>query len=200
MPIAGSQSVVAEDAAIPHVLERFLSDVQSLNAQFEQTLWTSDSRRVEVSTGSVAIKRPDRFRWSYEEPIETLLVTDGDTLWMYDVEIAQVTRSSLDDTAPASPATLLSGDAAVRDGFEVVEVVEEAGLTLIALRPKLDGGDFSIVRLAFDGARLARMEFVDGLDQTTAIEFFDVEINSELDDALFRFEVPRGVNVLGGAR
>lgn len=147
----------------------------------------------------MAIKRPNRLRWIYEEPLETQLVTDGETLWMYDVEIAQVTRSEIDEAPPASPALLLSGNQAVRDSFEVVQTVEEDGLTWITLRPTLAGGDFSVLRLAFDDAVLSRMEFVDGLDQTTTIEFLEIELNPELDDALFRFDVPRGVDVLGGA-
>lgn len=196
---AHSQPPEPEGSSLPPVLERFLDEVQTLNARFEQNLYTADQRLVESSSGTVAIKRPNRLRWIYEEPLETQLVTDGETLWMYDVEIAQVTRSEIDEAPPASPALLLSGNQAVRDSFEVVQTVEEDGLTWITLRPTLAGGDFSVLRLAFDDAVLSRMEFVDGLDQTTTIEFLEIELNPELDDALFRFDVPRGVDVLGGA-
>jgi outer membrane lipoprotein carrier protein len=47
-------------------------------------------------------------------------------------------------------------------------------------------------------AVLSALEFVDGLNQTTIIEFRDVEINPELEPNRFEFEIPPGADVLGG--
>jgi outer membrane lipoprotein carrier protein len=181
----------------PPVLDRFLTEVRSLTADFEQELWTADQRLVEISHGTVAIKRPGQFRWNYTDPLETMIVTDGETLWMYDVEIAQVTRSRLDERESASPAMLLSGDEAVRDGFVVVSTEETEAVTWISLRPKFAGSDFKTVRLGFADSQISRMELIDGLDQTTAIGFSNVMTNVKLDESLFEFRVPPGVNVLG---
>jgi outer membrane lipoprotein carrier protein len=197
--VAGAQPEAAGALPLPPVLDHFLSEVHSFDARFEQEVWSADQRLVEASSGSVAVKRPNRFRWSYEEPLETLIVTDGATLWMYDVEIAQVTQSELSASVTSSPAMLLSGDSAVRESFDVVASSEHEGISWITLRPKFADSEFSVVRLGFADSELARMELVDGLEQTTAIVFSDVEINPDLDDELFHFVAPRGVTVLGGA-
>lgn len=201
--LAWALTGAAQDAAgdrsepVPEVLQHFLDHVDSLSASFDQELRTSDRRLVEISSGTLSLKRPNRFRWNYTEPLQTLIVTDGHTLWMYDVDIAQVTRADIDEAAPASPAMLLSGDEAVRKSFDVVGTEEKDGIVWIDLEPNFAGSEFSLVRLGFNGETLAGMQLVDGLDQTTSIAFKDIKVNPELDDSLFEFTPPRGVSVLG---
>ena len=60
------------------------------------------------------MKRPNRFRWTYAAPSELVIVADGEKLWIYDVELKEVTVTPFDDTVGASPAVLLSGDRNVR--------------------------------------------------------------------------------------
>jgi chaperone LolA len=197
--VANDESVSAEQSGEwPAVLERFLDDTESFTAGFEQEIWTSDQQLVERASGSVALLRPNRFRWQYETPYEQIIVADGKSLWMYDVEIEQVTRSDIDEADVASPAMLLGGDGAVRNSFEVVGTDASGGIVWINLAPVHESAQFSVVRMGFDQAALAALEFVDGLNQTTVIRFFDVQTNVDLSRDLFEFKVPRGVHVLGG--
>ena len=71
-------------------LEAFLDGVRTLTADFKQELWTSDERKLQTDTGSLSLKRPNRFRWTYEAPAELIIVADGEQLWIYDVELKQV--------------------------------------------------------------------------------------------------------------
>jgi len=179
-------------------LERFLADVQSLTAEFTQELWTADQRLLETATGTLLLKRPNRFLWNYVEPIEQLVVADGEQLWMYDVELAQATVAPLEESAASSPAMLLSGDQAVRDGFDVVRSYVFDGLEWIELAPKLDGTDFTSVSIGFKGEAPQRLSLVDGLNQVTRIDLTNVVVNPQLPDAAFEFEPPAGVDVIGG--
>jgi outer membrane lipoprotein carrier protein len=194
---AAQQAVASPQSPGDAALERFLEDVQTLKADFRQQLWSADGKLLDESSGTFALRRPDRFRWDYREPMQQLIVADGDKLWMYDEELAQVTVSPLDRTA-GSPAMLLSGGEAVRDSFDVEDSYESGGLAWIKLRPKLTGTDFSSVLIGFDDGLPRQLELVDGLQQTTRIVFSNVAVNDKLDDALFRFEPPRGVDVIGG--
>ena len=118
LPLALVTSASAQPAADGMAtLQAFLDGVQTLTADFKQELWTADQRPLQTDTGSLSMKRPNRFRWTYEEPAELTIVADGERLWIYDVELAQVTVTPLDDTIGASPAMLLSGDGNVREEF-----------------------------------------------------------------------------------
>ena len=189
-----TQSAQAPDG--DELFEAFLAEVRSLTADFEQTLW-ADQRLLETARGSVSLKRPNHFLWRYSEPIEQSVIANGRELWMYDVELAQATLAPLDEAGP-SPALLLSGDAAVRDAFEVVRSFAADGLDWIELAPKLDGSDFTSVLIGFEDHTPQRLELVDGLEQVTRIELANVALNPDLPDSLFEFEPPPGVDVLGG--
>jgi outer membrane lipoprotein carrier protein len=188
---------VAPTANGESALDSFLEDVSSLTADFRQELWTADQRLLETASGTLSLKRPNRFLWHYVEPIEQSVVADGKELWIYDVELAQVTVTPLDSSA-SSPAMLLSGDRAVRDGFDVVRSFSVDGLEWVELKPKLDGTDFTSVRIGFKDSAPERVELVDGLDQVTRIELSGVVVNPDLGDAVFDFEPPPGVDVIGG--
>src|SRR5690606_23940389 len=162
-----------------------------------QELWSADDELIETSSGSVALERPNRFRWEYESPYEQLIVADGERVWIYDVELEQVTVSPIDAGANASPALLLSGDEAVRDSFAVVATYTADGIDWVELEPELPGADFVSVTIGFDGGTPRLIELVDGLNQITRIELSEVELGAKLPAELFRFEPPSGVDVLG---
>jgi outer membrane lipoprotein carrier protein len=177
-------------------LEAFLDGVQSLTADFKSQLWSADQELQETETGTLSLKRPNRFRWTYSEPTELVVVADGSQVSIYDVELAQVTVAPFDSVG-ASPAMLLSGDRDVREQFEVVEAHEADGLSWVKLRPLAGGADFSSVLIGFSGTVPQRLELVDGLNGTTRIELDNLDVNPDLADEVFELHVPPGVDVLG---
>jgi chaperone LolA len=179
-------------------LEGFLDGVRSLEADFKQELFTADRQLLQTETGSLALKRPNRFRWTYVDPTELVVAADGKRLWIYDVELAQVTVAPFDDTVGASPALLLSGDRNVREEFEVVDTYVAEGLDWVKLAPRAGGSDFASVLIGFSGTAPRRLELVDGLNQVTRIELDNLDVNPELADDVFELDVPAGVDVIGG--
>jgi outer membrane lipoprotein carrier protein len=119
-------------------------------------------------------------------------------LWIYDVELEQVTVAPFDDSVASSPAMLLSGDRNVREEFEVVSAYTFEGLDWVKLEPIAGGSDFISVLIGFSGTTPRRLELVDGLNQVTRIELTNLVVNPELDGGLFELEVPAGVHVIGG--
>ena len=177
-------------------LQAFLDGVQSLTADFKQEVWNADHELLQTESGSLALKRPNRFRWTYVEPTELIVVADGAKLSIYDVELEQVTVAPFDSVG-TSPAMLLSGDRNVREQFEVVDAYHEDGLDWVKLEPLAGGSDFASVLIGFDGTAPKRLELVDGLNEVTRIELDNLDVNPELADDVFNLEVPDGVDVLG---
>ena len=180
------------------MLEAFLRDVHTLTADFKQELWTADQRLLQTETGTLSLRRPNRFRWIYAQPTQLTVVADGVKLWIYDIELAQVTVAPLDSTVESTPAMLLSGDRSVRDGFNVLETYKRDGLDWIKLVPKKSGADFSSVLIGFKGKAPQRLELVDGLNQITRIELENLAVNPDVADSTFEFKPPAGVDVIGG--
>jgi outer membrane lipoprotein carrier protein len=176
--------------------QHYLDELTSLSAHFSQTLIDPDGKTLQVSEGTLQLKRPGRFRWDYAPPNEQLVVADGKRLWLYDPQLEQVTVKTLDTTLGSMPAMLLGGTGKLLDAYDVAREYQEDGLSWVELAPRESQGDFARVRLAFAGAELQRMELTDNLDQVTQIELSDVKHNPTLADELFVFAPPPGTDVV----
>jgi outer membrane lipoprotein carrier protein len=180
-------------------VEKFLSGLEGLQAQFEQVLADRSGQIVDEARGTLAIRRPDRFRWDYRDPYEQVIVSDGSRVWLYDRDLEQVTVRKLDDTLSATPAMLLSGVGKLEENFTVTDVRRDGSIEWVEMEPKRTDTDFTWVRLGFEGSALRYMHLGDKLGQTTRLEFSHVERNPPLDPSRFTFTVPPGADVIGDA-
>lgn len=178
-------------------LRDFFEGLRSLEARFDQVI-VQDGRVIQHTTGELHVARPGRFRWSYMKPFEQLIVTDGETLWVYEPDLEQVTRSALDDSVGNTPAALLSTDEPLDNLFTISDAGLEDGTAWAMLEPRAgEETAFERIFLGFDGPALARMEIEDALGQSVLIRFSDLRRNIDLAPELFEFEPPEGVDVIG---
>lgn len=193
-----STGLAAADDGYQRV-ERFLGSLQGLQAQFKQTLTDSKGQVTDESSGTLAIRRPNRFRWDYREPHEQLIVADGKRIWLYDSDLEQVTVRRLDESLSATPAMLLSGEGNLADNFTVTKTSQDAAAHWVMMEPKRNDTDFKWVRLGFSAETLKFMQLADKLGQITTLEFSKLEKNPPLDPSRFTFTIPPGADVIGDA-
>ena len=179
------------------LVQNFLESVQTMSGKFEQQLIDADDIVVEESSGTLDIRRPGQFRWSYIEPYPQMLIADGRNIWSYDVDLEQVTVKNQGDALGSTPAILLGGSADVLEDFNYIGSFEDRGTVWVRLRPKNTDNGFNKVELGFTDGDLTRMLFADNLEQTTLIALFDVTFNAPLEPGFFEFEPPAGVDVVG---
>ncbi|MCZ6486880.1 MAG: outer membrane lipoprotein chaperone LolA [Gammaproteobacteria bacterium] len=68
-----------------------LANLDNLTAEFKNSVRDDDKKIVQQSSGTLAIQRPGKFSWIYTEPYEQQIIADGEELWIYDVDLDQVT-------------------------------------------------------------------------------------------------------------
>lgn len=174
-------------------LKEYYSSIHSLRGEFEQITRNDTGEVMEASRGTLLIQRPDRFRWSYSEPFEQEIVADGNKLWVYDIDLEQVTVRPLTDVLGVGPALLLSGDyAALEANFEVQPEQDD----WLKLTPKQNDWDFQSIRLQMEQGVPHVVEVDSGLGQTTRLELTQLERNVRIDASRFRFTPPAGVDVI----
>lgn len=174
-------------------LEEYYRSVHSLRGEFEQVTRSDAGEVMEASRGTLLIQRPDRFRWSYSEPFEQEIVADGSKLWVYDVDLEQVTVRPLTEVLGVGPALLLSGDyAALEENFRI-QPEQDGWLKLI---PKRGDWDFQSIRLQMEKGVPHVIEVDSGLGQTTRLELTELERNARIDAGQFKFTPPPGVDVI----
>ncbi|MCU7870553.1 MAG: outer membrane lipoprotein chaperone LolA [Candidatus Thiodiazotropha sp. (ex Lucinoma borealis)] len=190
-----TQTIWADDG--PQQLELFLKDLNTLQADFRQTLEQQDDGPVYISHGVFYLKRPGLLRWEYDAPGEQLIVADGDRIWLHDIELEQVSHRSQQAALKGTPAQLLSDLAPITDHFQVNDLGEQDSLSWVELLPKEKEAQFASVRLALNDNRLQRMVMVDNFGQTTRFFFDNVQRNTTLNDALFKFVPPSMIDLIG---
>lgn len=194
MPVFAHAASVGEGQAR---LDRFLSHLSTMQAQFVQTLINPRGELIEESHGMLWLERPGKFRLQYTNPYEQLYVADGKKMWMYDRDLEQVTVKEQTDALGSTPALLLSSNEPLEKNFSITELGAHEGFQWLELKPKAADSNFDYVRLAIEGDVLRAMEMVDGFGQTTRLFFETVVRNKKISDDKFHFQPPPGVDVIG---
>jgi len=178
-------------------LEQFTADLQSLRASFDQLVIGVDGAVEDESAGRLWLSRPQRFRWEYGGDFPELLVADGDHVWIYDEMLEQVTVRDQSGLSSDSPLTLLTDLSHLDEQFEVRELGDDNGMQLLELKARNQEAEFERVLLGLRDDILLLMAMEDAFGLRTEIRFRDIERNLELDTALFRFEPPPGIDLIG---
>jgi outer membrane lipoprotein carrier protein len=179
-------------------LDRFLAEVKSFHARFEQQLFDEYGEPLETSNGEVDILRPGRFNWSYEAPYRQRIVSDGKTLWVFDADLEQVTINDVELGSVDSPGRLLGDEVDVDASFDVTELPARDDVEWLRLKPKASGQQFNDIELGLRDGKVVAMRLKDNLGQTTAIRFTEIERNPQIDPATFTFDAPPGVDIIRG--
>jgi outer membrane lipoprotein carrier protein len=177
-------------------LDEFLAALTSLTASFEQQLFDEYGELLETATGHVAIAKPGRFRWEYVQPYTQIIVTDATTLWVYDVDLEQVSINPVPEQQAGSPAALLVGDVDIAAHYDVVETAPEGDTAWVTLTPRGASEQYKSIDIGLDAAGIRGMRLRDNLNQLTAITFSDIKRNAAIPAAEFTFVPPPGVDVM----
>lgn len=176
-------------------LSSILETYQTVQGEFVQTLVDSKANMLQESSGVFTVKAPGKFIWETTKPFPQKLIADLKTIWLYDPDLEQVTISSYDNNIEQSPAMLLSGNP---EEILAHYTVKRSDLIADAyiLKPIKKGGSFEELELLFNNAVIKTLILRDSLAQTTTFNVDNIQINEAVDDSIFIFNTPEGVDVL----
>ena len=177
------------------LLQSKLNSMRTMSAQFNQIV---KAKRTEVSrsSGTMALERPGRFRWQTTEPMEQLIVADGNNMWVYDVDLEQVTVKKQDKGLGGTAALFLSGyDDTVAKDFDVASTAK-GKTTHFNLKAKSSKENFQQIKLIFNQDNLTGLELHDQLGQITYVTLNKIKANPKLAAQLFQFKPPKGTDVV----
>lgn len=195
--LGSAMSVAAQENQARLQLERFSTGLETLHARFEQQVVGTDGAIQDSSSGEVWLSRPQRFRWAYGGEFPELVVADGTHIWIYDEALEQVTVKDQSLEAADSPLALLTDPGELEAQFEVRESGEAWGLQLLELRSTNAEREFERILLGLRDNRLELMVMEDAFGLRTELRFSDIERNQAMDESLFTFTPPEGVDVIG---
>lgn len=188
-------------------LEVFVKTVSSGRADFTQVVTApakeGQAARSKTSSGTFEFSRPSRFKFIYKKPFEQSIVADGQTLWLYDADLNQVTARKQSSVLGSTPAALIAAAPdlrALQADFTLTAAPEKDGLQWVLATPKAKDGQLQNVRVGFKAgeksAGLAALEILDSFGQRSVLSFSKVEVNPDLPADTFQFQAPKGADVI----
>jgi outer membrane lipoprotein carrier protein len=184
-------------------LENFVRTAKTGKADFSQVVTSpgkdGQAARSKTSTGTFEFSRPARFRFDYKKPFEQTIVADGQTLWLYDVDLKQVTSRKQAQVLGSTPAALIASSPdlnALKKDFNLEAIADRDGLQWVQASPKVKDGQLHSVKIGFKGNDLAALDILDSFGQRSVISFSKMELNAGVSTDSFTFKPPQGVDVV----
>jgi len=172
-----------------------LNAIRTMSATFTQVV-KAKKREVSRTTGTMALSRPGRFRWDTKTPMPQLVVADGKRLWVYDVDLEQVTVKKQEKGVGGTAGLFLSGyDDTVNRDYTVTASME-GKKQVFDMHAKSKKANFQRVKLIFAGDTLNGLELFDQLGQYTQVRLSNIKNNPTLAAKLFKFKTPKGVDLV----
>ena len=141
-------------------------------------------------------------RWLYEAPEEQLLVTNGQTMWLYDPLLENVSVQKLDKITEGAALTFLLGFGNLKADFIRREItknllIEQEGL-ILELKPKNSTINLAFIQLNVDPEtyNLKTIAMMDQQDNYRTIQLLNMKYNLVIEDKFFEFTVTNDMEVI----
>jgi outer membrane lipoprotein carrier protein len=188
-------------------LESFVKSVKTGRADFTQVVTppAKDGQvpRIKTSTGTFEFSRPGQFKFVYKKPFEQSIVADGQTLWLYDVDLNQVTARKQAQVLNATPAALIASASdlkALQADFTLTAEPDKDGpkdgIEWVSATPKSKDNQVQTVRIGFRAGTLAVLEILDSFGQKSRMSFTAFTANAPVEATTFQFKPPAGADVV----
>ncbi len=179
-------------------LDDLLSGIQTLSADVLQLIVESDGGVLEESQIRMQLKKPDGFYWETIEPFPELIVTNGVKLWNYQPDLEQVVVEDWETDQSELAAQLLSGrtDNLQKEYTIAEDDASSNELRRFKLTPLESDNIYSSIAIRFAENKLESIIMDSKNGERTVWNFASVTINAIIDDDVFTFDAPAGIEII----
>lgn len=178
-----------------------LAKIDFFSAKFSQKIFDEDGIELQQGSGQLSVSKPNLVNWETKLPDETLIVSDGSSLWFYDPMLEQVSIYTLESAIANTPILLITNnDAKLWQDYNVRQLADNRYL----ITATNENSRVKSLELAFEGTnttakknvteKLVAFNILDATGQLSVISLSDHSNKFNAD--LFKFTVPKGVTTV----
>ena len=181
-------------------LKTLLSSMAFFSADFLQQVFDEESSLIGQHQGRLIVSKPNLVRWHTLTPDETLIVSDGKVLWLFDPFIEQASVYTLDAAIANTPILLLSSDDdALWENYTVSQIAEAT----YQIQAKDINSRIKTLELHFAPEDvtnskefiLTSLSLMDTTGQLSVIALSNINNTNRPAPDLFNFSLPEGVDL-----
>ena len=202
--IPGQMQQISANEHADNIKEKLLTSIEkkyegkSFEASFNQISTLSALDMMETATGKASFSHPGKMRWEYLEPEKQEIITNGKFLWIYRPGQNQVLMGEAEEFfKTGAGGAFLSDIALIRENYIITVLENTDDYSELKLRPHTQDPNISkiIIRISKKSNDINRVIIHNTQGDNNLFEFTDIRFKA-LDDSLFEFEIPDGVNIV----
>ncbi len=191
MPSAVSSASVDETV---DTLQKKLAQINDIKGTFSQTSYIKDIEDTQKYSGAFFIKKPSQMMWEYAPPRDEKVVINNTDTWIYKKSQKQAIKTKFSrESYSQAPIALLSGMESIRNDFDIT--MPAANSLQLAPKRKIGFIKTLVIETASGNFPVKMFTIFDTYGNIIMIELSDVKTNTGLNDSLFIFKTPPGVEV-----
>lgn len=194
--ISAGQAAPSADALATRIQARYAT-IRDFTADFTLTTTSGLSLGGGSDRGKVIVKKPLRMRWTLATGSRHEVVSDGTRLFNYFPKDKVVNEVSLSDQTSTALLLLTGRGDLTRDFTARMVAAQPPDEWRLTLTPRASQPDYKEITLAVDRTtlRLMGLDILDDQGTLRAFRFTTLRENQGVDDSVFAFKIPAGVEV-----
>ena len=174
----------------------YLNEIQSLQAGFKQTIFSSENDVIDYSEGLFLLKKPDKIMWNFKAPSVKKVVVNDQKITTYDADLNQVIIIPFSNRYQSSLANLLLENNSLMNYYQISSETVNENVYSVVLVQKESNNLFIKIQITIVGMLLTKIKLWDTNGQSIDVTFDDTILNSSLSETSFEFLIPNGTDVL----
>jgi outer membrane lipoprotein carrier protein len=185
---AADITLVSQSAKV-QLMEK-LQKIEYFSANFSQKVFDTESVLLQAGQGTIVVSKPNKVHWKTEQPEESLIVSNGETLWLFDPFIEQASAFSLADSVANTPILLLTNQSEAIWSKYSITATEDSVYTIISNDQQ---SQVTSLIIQFKDNKILSLVINDATGQKSEITLSASNYTSKPDENLFDFIVPEGI-------
>jgi len=172
----------------------YLRGLEFFSAEFQEQRFSPEGAMVSSSQGKCRIHRPRKLYWEYSQPARQLIISDGETLWIYEPELEQVIKSSISTMSSSALSPLLES----RERIDKLYTFEPmSDINWWRLRPvsMTSYSEAAKINIKFMDGKIDQIKLTDALGFVTKLFFSKIDYIA-IKATVFDFSPPDNTDVV----
>ena len=176
-------------------INNYLNEIQSIQASFKQTIFSSENDVIDYSEGSFLLKKPGKIIWNFTAPNIKKIVVHNQKITTYDANLNQVLIVPFSDRYQSSLANILLKNDSLMSYYQISSETTNENVYSVVLVQKGSNDLFSRMKITVVEMLLTKIKLWGISGQSIDIRFDNIILNASLSDASFKFSIPKGADV-----
>ena len=176
-------------------INNYLNEIQSIQASFKQTIFSSENDVIDYSEGSFLLKKPGKIIWNFTAPNIKKIVVYNQKITTYDANLNQVLIVPFSDRYQSSLANILLKNDSLMSYYQISSETTNENVYSVVLVQKGSNDLFTRMKITVVEMLLTKIKLWGISGQSIDIRFDNIILNASLSDASFKFSIPKGADV-----